>query len=102
MISGLEINEDLQDLINRSLCYQVIANAVMRFDVTELPRSIRYDYNHEYTKGTSMQSRDRLYGDLMSQVSAWNENIENLVQIQKGATAISTNINEEGNKFYMA
>lgn len=102
MISGLEINEELQDLINRSLCYQVIANAVMRFDVTELPRSIRYDYNHEYTKGTSMQSRDRLYGDLMSQVSAWNENIENLVQIQKGATAISTNINEEGNKFYLA
>jgi len=49
-----------------------------------------------------MQSRDRLYGDLMSQVSAWNESIENLVQIQKGATAISTNINEEDNKFYLA
>ena len=102
MISGLEVNEKLQDMINRSLCYQVVAEAVMKFDVTELPRSIRYDYNHEYTRGTSMQNRDKLYGDLMSQVSAWNESIENLVQIQKGATAIHTNINDENNKFYLA
>ena len=102
MISGLEVNEELQDMINRSLCYQVVAEAVMKFDVTELPRSIRYDYNHEYTRGTSMQNRDKLYGDLMSQVSAWNESIENLVQIQKGATAIHMNINDENNKFYLA
>lgn len=102
MIFGVEINEELQDMINRSLCYQVVAEAVMKFDVTELPRSIRYDYNHEYTRGTSMQNRDKLYGDLMSQVSAWNESIENLVQIQKGATAIHMNINDENNKFYLA
>ena len=102
MISGLEVNEELQDMINRSLCYQVVAEAVMKFDVTELPRSIRYDYNHEYTRGTSMQNRDKLYGDLMSQVSAWNECIENLVRIQKGATAIHMNINDENNKFYLA
>ena len=102
MISGLEVNEELQDMINRSLCYQVVAEAVMKFDVTELPRSIRYDYNHEYTRGTSMQSRDKLYGDLMAQVTAWNESIENLVQIQKGATAIHMNINDENNKFYLA
>ncbi|MBO5980565.1 MAG: hypothetical protein J6Q12_09090 [Bacteroidales bacterium] len=102
MISGLEVNEELQDMINRSLCYQVVAEAVMKFDVTELPRSIRYDYNHEYTRGTSMQNRDKLYGDLMSQVSAWNESIENLVQIQKGATALHMNINDENNKFYLA
>ena len=102
MISGLEVNEELQDMINRSLCYQVVAEAVMKFDVTELPRSIRYDYNHEYTRGTSMQNRDKLYGDLMSQVSAWNESIENLVQIQRGATAINMNINDENNKFYLA
>ena len=101
MVSGLDINEELQDLINRSLCYQVVAEAVMKFDVTELPRSIRYDYNHEYTKGTSMQSRDKLYGDLMSQVNAWNESIENLVQIQKGATTICMNTNEESDKFYV-
>ena len=102
MISGLEVNEELQDMINRSLCYQVVAEAVMKFDVTELPRSIRYEYNHEYTRGTSMQNRDKLYGDLMSQVSAWNESIENLVQIQRGATAINMNINDENNKFYLA
>ena len=102
MISGLEVNEELQNMINRSLCYQVVAEAVMKFDITELPRSIRYDYNHEYTRGTSMQNRDKLYGDLMSQVSAWNESIENLVQIQKGATAIHMNINDENNKFYLA
>lgn len=101
MVSGLQIDEELQDLINRSLCYQVVAEAVMKFDVTELPRSIRYDYNHEYTKCSSMQSRDKLYGDLMSQVHSWNENIENLVQIQKGATAICMNTNEESTKFYV-
>lgn len=102
MISGLNMDKELQDMINRSLCYQVVAEAVMKFDVTELPRSIRYEYNHEYTRGTSMQNRDKLYGDLMSQVSAWNESIENLVQIQRGATAINMNINDENNKFYLA
>ena len=102
MVSGLDIDAELQDMINRCLCYQVVAEAVMKFDVTELPRSIRYDYNHEYSKGSSMQSRDKLYGDLMSQVAAWNESIENLVQIQKGATAINMNTNNEDDKFYMA
>lgn len=99
---GWEGNESLSDLVRRSLCYQVIAEAVMKFDVTELPRSIRYDFNHEYTKGTQMQTREKLYADLMGDVNAWTDAIDSLVKAESGATVMQHNPNEETNKFYIS
>ena len=99
---GWEKNSSLSDLVKRSLCYQVIAEAVMKFDVTELPRSIRYDFNHEYTKGSQMQDREKLYADLMGDVNAWTETIDSIVKAESGTTAMQHNSNEETNKFYIS
>ena len=99
---GWEKNEDLSDLVKRSLCYQVIAEAVMKFDVTELPRSIRYDFNHEYTKGSQMQDREKLYANLMADVGVWTDAIGSLVKAESGATVMQHNPNEESNKFYIS
>lgn len=93
-------DERVLDLAKRSLCYQVMAKAVMQFDVTELPRSIRYDFNHEYTKGSSMQSRDRLYAQLMAEVESWNASIETILKASSGSMAIQNNLNKEENKHY--
>lgn len=98
---GWEKDESLADDVRRTLCYWTIAEAVVKFDVTELPRSIRYDFNHEYTKGTQMQAREKLYADLMGDVRAWSEVISNNIKTAAGATSIQEDHNEERNKFYM-
>ena len=72
----------------------------MQFDVTELPRSIRYDFNHEYTKGTSMQGRDKLYAQLMADAESIDGSIQNVLSAASGSTAIQTNLNKEENKHY--
>lgn len=97
-----EKNENIADLVKRSLCYQVVAEAVMKFDVTELPRSVRYDFNHEYTKGSQMQDREKLYADLMGDVNAWTDAIDSIIKAESGVTAMQHNYNEEENKFYMS
>lgn len=99
MIRGSK-NPEVLDLAKRSLCYQVMAKAVMQFDITELPRSIRYDFNHEYTKGTSMQTREKLYAQLMAEVDGWTASIENMLTVSSGTTGIQTNHNSEENKHY--
>lgn len=99
LIRGSE-DERVLDLAKRSLCYQVMAKAVMQFDVTELPRSVRYDFNHEYTQGTSMQSREKLYAQFMADVDGWTASIESLLAAGKGASALQTNYNREDNKHY--
>lgn len=47
-ISLLQEDSEFASKVKRALCYNVMAEAVMTFDLTELPRSIRYDFNHEY------------------------------------------------------
>lgn len=93
-------DETVMDLAKRSLCYQVMAKAVMQFDVTELPRSIRYDFNHEYTKGTSMQARENLYAQLMADVDGWTRSIENIMAVSAGSASVRSNYNDEKNKHY--
>ena len=93
-------DETVMDLAKRSLCYQVMAKAVLQFDVTELPRSIRYDFNHEYTNGTSMQARENLYAQLMADVDGWTRSIENIMAVSAGSASVRSNYNDEKNKHY--
>ena len=93
-------DETVLDLAKRSLCYQVMAKAVMQFDVTELPRSVRYDFNHEYTQGTSMQTRENLYAQLMADVDGWTRSIENIMKVSSGSASVQSNYNDEKNKHY--
>lgn len=98
-VGGHTDNEEIMEAAKTALCYSVMAKAVMQFDVTELPRSIRWDYNHEFTKGSQMQERARLAADLTAQADASLDAIENLKKAEAGGDVVK-NHNREGNKFY--
>ncbi|MGM9763353.1 MAG: hypothetical protein ACI3ZQ_04975 [Candidatus Cryptobacteroides sp.] len=93
-------DETVLDMAKRLLCYLVMAKVVMRFDVTEWPRNIRYDFNHEYTKGSDVQERSRLSNEFQKEANKLTESIEQLLAAEAGATAIQTNLNKEENKHY--
>lgn len=94
-------DERLLERIRRCLCWHVMAEAVMKFDLTELPRSIRWDLTHEFSKtGSQMQVREKLYSSLMSEVDNWYADIEASVRLLKGSSDRAVSSNEERNKYY--
>ena len=95
-----EPTEEMTELAKEALCYKVVALAVMQFDVTELPRAIRWDYNHEYTKGSDPQTRSSLYAQLIARFNSDAATLENLKRSASGATAVGMNNNREENKYY--
>ena len=92
--------EEMAELAKEALCYKVVALAVMQFDVTELPRAIRWDYNHEYTKGSDPQTRSSLYAQLIARFNADASSLENLKRSAAGASSVVMNNNREENKYY--
>lgn len=93
------------DISKRALCYKVMAQAVMLFDVTELPKSIRNDVAHEFTKESSlMQVREKIKSILMSDVEKYYSDLEaEVLAVTKNASLSSfVNQNEEKNNFYMS
>lgn len=100
-LSLLDQYPNLADKVKRTLCYHVMAEAVMTFDLTELPRSIRYDFNHEYTKTNStVQTREKLHDYFISQVQSWYKTIETELSLLKGAEDIVVSQNKEDNNYY--
>ena len=95
-----EPTDEMRELAREALCYKVVALAVMQFDVTELPRAIRWDYNHEYTKGSDPQTRSSLYAQLIARFNSDTAALENLKRSASGVTAVGMNNNREDNKYY--
>lgn len=91
--------EKAMDIAKHILVYRTMAQAVMQFDVPELPRSIRWDYSHEYAKDSQMQNREKLYHQLMGQVDTWEESLKAMASA-KNATVLCDDHNAEDNKFY--
>ena len=93
------IREDDQEqmkLARKAVCYLVMADVVMTFDVTEWPRAIRYDFNHEYSKGSSTQSRQGLARNFLEEAKAAESAISDL---NAGAAGTGCqNYNKESNK----
>ena len=100
VLGRLVPDEALMERCKRILCYWTMAEAVLKFDVTELPRSIRYDFNHEYTKSSDPQTRDRLHADLMSKVNSWMKMVESAVKSATGGNVSGGVVNAEENKFF--
>ena len=98
-ISGYETNEAIMDAACKALCYTVMAKVVKRFDLTEFPRSLRFDYNHEYTRGSSTPSRDALCADLMAEVTSAMDEVATLIR-RLSDNSPTGNTNEEKDKFY--
>lgn len=100
-ITGHTENENVMEAAKKALCYHVIAKVVMTWDLTEFPRSIRFDYNHEYSKGSSTADRDRLYHSLLSEAAAAEAEMDAIKRHSSGADAVG-NTNEERDKFYLS
>lgn len=94
-------NPKLADKCKRALCSHVMADAVMLFDITELPKSIRNDVAHEFTKGgTAVQVREKLNTILMRDVMSYYSDIERAKTISAGVTENVVNNNRESDKIY--
>ena len=96
--------EKIMEKVNRVLCYHTMAQAVMLFDVLELPPSLRVDIAHEYTKESSLiQAREKIKSILMSDVEKYYSDLEAEVKnvVNKEASLVVLgNMNEEENNFY--
>ena len=95
-----EPSDKMQELAKEALCYKVVALAVMQFDVTELPHSIRWDYNHEYTKGSQPQARNTLYAQLSAHFQSVASTMERLRTSGSVTGTVSMNDNQEDKKYY--
>lgn len=96
-----ETPEVLLKKIKRALCYEVMAQAVMLFDITELPKSLRNDITHEFVKqGSMVQVREKLNASLMLDVNKYYSEIESEIKIAAGNTEVILNRNKESNSFY--
>ena len=95
-------SEKVLEKAKRVLVYHTMAQAVMLFDVTELPKSIRNDVAHEFTKESSlMQVREKIKNTLMADVEKYYKALETEVKSNRGmAIKVAANLNEEGNNFY--
>lgn len=89
----------MMDLAKQALCYKVMALAVMQFDVTELPRAVRYDDSHEYSKASSPQQRVSLYNQFIAKYSSLMSSIERLKAAGIGKSSFGSDQTED-QKFY--
>lgn len=86
------------ELAKKAVCYLVMADVVMTFDVTEWPRAIRYDFNHEYTKGSSTQSRQILARNFIEEAHTAESAIADINASSSGSSLQS--FNKESNKHF--
>jgi len=101
ILSGITDNDKLVDKCKRALCHHVMAQAAMLFDITELPKSIRNDVAHEFTKGGSaVQVREKLSSSLMVDVDKYYLDIERAKAVSKGVITSVVNQNREDDKIY--
>lgn len=100
-IHGHEANQDVMEAAKKALCYAVMAKVAKRFDLTEFPRSLRLDYNHEYTKGSSTASREALAADFVSEYQAAMNDVSTILRRLSDNSPIG-NSNKESDKFYFS
>ena len=94
-----DVPERMMELAKQALCYKVMALAVMQFDVTELPRAIRYDDSHEYSKSSNPQQRANLYNQFMVKYTSLMSSIERLKAVGGGKSSFGSDQTED-QKFY--
>lgn len=90
-------NSQMLELAKTALCYRTMAKVVMTFDVTEWPRCIRYDFNHEYTKAADIQDRKILAGQFNGEAEDCEAMIDQLLRAQN-RVGIQQNHNKESEK----
>ena len=94
-----DASEKILELAKQALCYKVMAHAVMQFDITELPRSVRFDDSHEYSKSTQPQQRTSLYNQFISRYTSLMQSIDRAKASAAGLTGLGT-AQDENQKYY--
>ncbi|MDD7010170.1 MAG: hypothetical protein SPH70_03860 [Candidatus Cryptobacteroides sp.] len=94
-----DASEKIMELAKQALCYKVMAHAVMQFDITELPRSVRFDDSHEYSKSTQPQQRTSLYNQFISRYTSLMQSIDRAKASAAGVTGLGT-AQDEDQKYY--
>lgn len=92
-------NVQMVELARTALCYRTMAKVMMTFDVTEWPKCIRYDFNHEYTKGADIQDRRILANQFIGEAEECEAMIDQLIRAQRGANRLDSH-NKESNKHF--
>lgn len=94
-----ENNASMLEHAKSALCYRVMAKVVMTFDISEWPKCIRFDLNHEYTKGSDIQDRKILASQYINEAEDYQAMIDQMIRAQKN-TGIQQNYNRESDKHY--
>lgn len=94
-----DASDKILELAKQALCYKVMAHAVMQFDITELPRSVRFDDSHEYSKSTQPQQRTSLYNQFISRYTSLMQSIDRAKASAAGLTGLGT-AQDEDQKYY--
>jgi len=92
-------NSQMMELAKSALCYRTMAKVVMTFDVTEWPKCIRYDFNHEFTSGADIQDRKILANQFNSEAEDIEAMIDQLLRAQNRA-GLQQNHNKESEKHF--
>lgn len=94
-----DASDKILELAKQALCYKVMAHAVMQFDITELPRSVRFDDSHEYSKSTQPQQRTSLYNQFIIRYTSLMQSIDRAKASAAGVTGLGT-AQDEDQKYY--
>jgi hypothetical protein len=100
-----KLNEkpNLADKLKYRVAYRVMARAVIQFDISELPKSIRNDINHEFTKYPNAgENKKQLFDYLSGTADSYGDELE--IELQKALKPITENSidnpNSETKKYY--
>jgi hypothetical protein len=102
-IDKLNEKTNLQEALKYLIAYRVIARTVMQFEVSELPKSLRNDINHEFTKYANVGDyKQQLFNYLNGKADEYLDNVE--IEFQKANKTFAdgdiNNPNSESKKYY--
>jgi hypothetical protein len=103
IIDRLDEKPSLADKLKYRVAYRVMARAVMQFEISELPKSIRNDINHEFTKYPNAgENKKQLFDCLSGAADSYGDELE--IELQKALKPITensiNNLNTENKKYY--
>jgi hypothetical protein len=102
-IENLSGKQRLSGALKYCIAYRVIARALMQFEISELPMSLRRDINHEYTKyANAGDYKKQLFDYLSGKAGDYADALE--IELQKANNTFATgdinNPNSETKKYY--
>lgn len=96
--------DDLLPNLDTALVYTIIAHTLLQFDIIELPPTIRNYFDDNTLSRNGKDERDALTNmanDFLSDANKLLGNIDLALTDDSGNLDTGTNLNDEGNKYYM-